>query len=254
MIQNPTLPPPSVIGGIAQAQVEALPAIIRARYMRVEFDMELHPKEIPLFRGAVAEKMGMGEDLFHNHAAENEVIYRYPLIQYKSIRGHAAMVGLNKGADALQRYFALPERKLRMGEEDRELKIEDLRMQQVVLRTWNQQFHYRIQNWIALQDEAYGEYYKTSSLAKRAGILEKRLTNSLITMAKGLDWWVAEPIEVNITQYWEAHTVKLKGVRFTAFNALFSSNVFLPDYIGLGKGVALGFGVIKGIQPQDDGK
>jgi hypothetical protein len=218
--------------------------------MRVEFGMELHPYDIPLFRGAMLEKLGWEHDVFHNHAEGDKVIYRYPLIQYKSIHGRASMVGLNAGADALQNFFALPDRNIVMKGIPCEMVVEDMRMQQVVLRTWNQAFHYRIQNWIALQDEAYPEFNQTSSLAKRAGILERRLTNTMVTMAKGLDWWVAEPIQVSVTQFWEPHLVRLKGVLFSAFNVEFTSNVFLPDYMGLGKATALGFGIVKAIQPK----
>lgn len=231
-----------------------LPTIVRARYLRVEFGMDLHPKDIPDFRGAIGERMGLAENHFHNHGAEGEAIYRYPLIQYKSIHGKAAIVAMNDGADAMQRYFSGPDRRLMVAGQGHELTVEDLRMNQVVMRTWNQQFHYRIQNWIALQDRPFQDYQATTSLSRRATILESRLTSNMLTMARGLDWWVESPIEVSITQFWEAHTVRLKDVRFLAFNATFSTNVFLPDFIGLGKGAAFGFGVVKSIQSQDHGK
>jgi hypothetical protein len=239
----------------SQAIDGILPTITRLRYLRVEFDLPLQPWEIPAFRGAMIDKMGRDNDLFHNHLdGENKFAYRYATVQYKSIDGRAAIVGLNAGADALQSYFAMPHRNIEMGGMQREMVIDDLRMQQVVMRTWNQQFHYRIQNWIALQDEAYPEYNATIGLAKKAVLLERRLTNTMVTMAKGLDWWVDEPIQICVTQFWEPHLVRLKGVRFSAFNVEFTSNVFLPDYIGLGKATALGFGVVKSIQPRSHGK
>ncbi|MFN8394031.1 MAG: CRISPR-associated endonuclease Cas6 [Bacteroidia bacterium] len=245
---------PPTLAAQRPSEEHPLPSITRARYLRVEFGMELSPPDIPLFRGAMGERMGHAEHLFHNHDADGAEIYRYPLIQYKSIRGKAAIVALNEGADAMQRYFSQPERRLTVDGKTHEMTVDDLRMNQVVLRTWNQQFHYRIQNWLALQDEPYKEYLATNSLARRATILEKRLTNTILTMARGLDWWVAEPIEVSIAQYWEGRSIRHKDVRFLAFNAEFSTNVFLPDYIGLGKGVAFGFGVVKSIQAQDHGK
>lgn len=238
----------------AQPKDQDLPTITRLRYLLVAFNLPLQPWEIPSFRGAMIDKMGRENDLFHNHLEGDKFAYRYATIQYKSIDGHAAIVGLNAGADALQTYFAMPNRSITMAGNTHEMVIDDLRMNQVVMRTWNQQFHYRIQNWIALQDEAYPEYNATVGLVKKAALLERRLTNAMVTMAKGMDWWVDEPIQISVTQFWEPHLVRLKGVRFSAFNVEFTSNVFLPDYIGLGKATALGFGVVKSIQPRSHGK
>jgi len=53
-----------------------------------------------------------------------------------------------------------------------------------------------------------------------------------------------------ITQLDEPRTQYYKGVRLLSFDAEFKTNVSLPDYIGLGKGVSLGMGTITNMNNQ----
>lgn len=229
----------------------AAPGLCRVRYLKVVFDLPLQPQEIPALRGALIEKLGRAQDLLHNHSDEGH-IHRYPLIQYKCLQGKAALIGLNQGADALQALFADPDRCIRFRDQPVTLQVQDLRMQQVVLRTWNKRFHYRIHNWIALQDDAYTDYLGTDSLAKRAAILERRLQNTLVSLAKGLGWEADAPITAELTHFWQPHKVRFKGVVFLAFNAEFNTNVYLPDHVALGKAGAFGFGTIHPLQAPAD--
>ncbi len=223
------------------------------RYLHLVFDLPMQPQEIPAFRGAMIEKLGNVEDLLHNHSEEGH-IHRYPLIQYKCVRGKAALIGLNEGAEALQALFADPDRNIRFRDQRQALHIDDLQMNRFALRTWNKRFHYRIHNWIALQEQALADYNQTDSIAKRAMLLERRLQNAVVSLAKGLGWAASEPIDVSLTHYWEPHKVRFKGLHFLAFNAEFHTNVFLPDHIGLGKAGAFGFGTVHPITPRTDGK
>jgi hypothetical protein len=55
----------------------------KIRYLKVRFAQKIFPTDIPLFRAAVIEKTERVASLFHNHKDDQQVIYRYPLIQYK---------------------------------------------------------------------------------------------------------------------------------------------------------------------------
>ncbi len=52
-------------------------------------------------------------------------------------------------------------------------------------------------------------------------------------------------IKVTILQVDEPKVYKFKNIKMMGFDIRFKSNVSLPDYIGLGKGVSIGFGMIK---------
>lgn len=58
--------------------------------MRIDFDAKISPAEAPAFRGAVIEKVGIGQEIFHNHdngEGGKGCRYRYPLMQYKLTSG-----------------------------------------------------------------------------------------------------------------------------------------------------------------------
>ena len=73
------------------------------RLATVLFDTKIASAEIPYFRGSVI-RLSEGNALFHNHCAEG-FHYAYPLVQYKRIKGCAALMGINQGAEALAELF-----------------------------------------------------------------------------------------------------------------------------------------------------
>ena len=54
----------------------------KLKFLRVQFDTEIAPYEIPAFRGAIASKVGRDSVLYHNHLDDKTFRYGYPLIQY----------------------------------------------------------------------------------------------------------------------------------------------------------------------------
>lgn len=58
----------------------------KIRTLTIIFEGEIKSYEIPAFRGAVIDKVGQENIIFHNHLNDNEFIYKYPLIQYKQIK------------------------------------------------------------------------------------------------------------------------------------------------------------------------
>jgi len=63
----------------------------KIRILTVIFDTEIKGYEIPAFRGAVVDKVGLENIIFHNHLSGNTFLYKYPLIQYKVIRNNPAI-------------------------------------------------------------------------------------------------------------------------------------------------------------------
>ena len=47
-----------------------------------------------------------------------------------------------------------------------------------------------------------------------------------------------------ITAIEDPRVVMYKGVKLMSFDAEFKTNVSIPDYVGLGKGVSLGMGMV----------
>ena len=74
------------------------------------------------------------------------------------------------------------------------------------------------------------------------------MTANIISFAKGIGWDVDQQIKVDITTIHNSRPVNFKRQKVMAFDLDFTMNVALPDYVGLGKGVSLGFGTVKNKQ------
>ena len=105
-------------------------------------------------------------------------------------------------------------------------------------------FTYHLRKWLPLNQENYAKYMAMESLADKYAMLEKLLTGNILSMAKGLGVHFERQVECKITAMEEPRLIVYKGVKMMAFDAEFKSNVSLPDYVGLGKGVSLGFGMV----------
>lgn len=69
------------------------------------FNASMRHSELPLFCGAVIKALPHDSVLFHNHLGIG-LRYGYPLIQYKTIKGKAAIVCVGKGTESVWDFFA----------------------------------------------------------------------------------------------------------------------------------------------------
>lgn len=218
------------------------------RILAVVFDSYLEPWEIAQFRGAMAHKVGLEHDWFHNHNSSNNPTtfhYRYPLIQYKLNKNHPMLICIDKGVEEAQHFFAQADWTLMIGEKEHQMRLKSLNVNQFSLQILSQKREYRIHNWLALNQDNYKQYQELERLSEKLDFLEPILIGHILSFAKGVQWEVPESIELSITDLLNTQWIKHKRVRRIAFNLHFKCNVFIPNFIGLGKGCSHGLGVIK---------
>ena len=83
-----------------------------------------------------------------------------------------------------------------------------------------------------------------ASLRDRIALLDAVLVGNLLSCFKGLGIVAAEEIVAYLTRLENIRTISSKKTQMMAFDVAFESNVLLPPYIGLGKSVSRGFGVL----------
>lgn len=217
----------------------------KIRVLQVVFDCEIKGYEIPAFRGAIIEKVGRDNVLFHNHLNGNGFLYKYPLIQYKIINRHPSMVCIDYGVDEIHKFFENKDWSIKISDRWLNMKVEKLNMNQFTMNVWDKSFRYNIKNWIALNQANYEKYQNMEGLAEKTDFLESLLKANILSFAKGIEWTIDKPVELKITDIKDTRPVKLKGQKVLGFNIDFKTNVFLPNNIGLGKSVSLGYGNIR---------
>ncbi len=216
----------------------------KIRYLRIQFDIEIQPYEIPAFRGAVIAKVGNEHILFHNHLNDREFLYGYPVIQYKRIGRNPALVCVDYGIEEVHHLFNQKSLDILIGQRPVTLSVKNLQMDQYTLQVWEKSFDYRLYNWLALNQENYLAYQKLTNELARTEFLESVLKANILSFAKGMKWDVDRTISLRIDEILKSKIVPYKQQKLLAFDVKFRSNVFLPDYLGLGKGVSLGFGTV----------
>ena len=215
-----------------------LPTII------IQFDKEIESKAIPFFRGAVIASLEKKDILFHNHI-ENKLRYSYPLIQYKRIHKKAAVMGIGNGIEVISQLLTANNFCYQIGNENFEMKIESVNAKDhEISLTENADNLYRLHNWLPLNSSNYAKYQNTESMVERIQILERILIGNILSFLKGVNIHKEEHLELHITDIKGQCPLTYKNVKLIAFDIEFKTNIFLPQYIGIGKNASVGCGVL----------
>jgi hypothetical protein len=215
----------------------------KIRLLDITFENEITPWEIPAFRGAVMATAGHSHILFHNHQGDG---YRfgYPMIQYKRIRKKPHLVCIEEGVDEVHHFFENKQEGLMLGNRPYELRVDEIRLNRFTMQVWDRNFSYFMQDWLPLNQDNYRQFKDLKSEIDQFEFLEKILRGNILSFAKGIGWLVDKEIKVRIGEILRVNIITVKGVKREAYTLRFSTNVFIPNHIGLGKNASLGFGVV----------
>ncbi len=205
-------------------------------------ELKIKDRDISKLRGYLGNKFIEFQDM-HNHE-ENGVKYGYPMMQYKIIEDTPSIIGIGESGTTLMKIAGdIDEVNINGVTTTIEEKL--ITMDKVNFEaTEDMQLYRFISPWMCLNQKNYDDYMKGNETEKH-NILKRILIGNLISMSKGLGYTVdkqlqaisrLEPIEVNF-----------KNQKMLAFKGEFLVNFLIPDYLGLGKSVARGFGVVERI-------
>jgi len=223
------------------------------RTLSIKFDLNIRYEDIPKFRGAVVNLTKEKNDLFHNHS-EDGLIYRYPKIQYKKAGGKAAILCLDEGTEAIEDFFAGFNKPFVFGTETIELKVMEIKARQFNAGLWEETFDYRLANWLPLNQENYKQFHEVESLHEKTAILEKVLTGNLLTFCEGIGITPDRQVRAFITKIVNEKRIRYRGTVMQSYDVDIKTNLSLPDFIGLGKGSSVGFGIVMEIKNKANGK
>ena len=204
---------------------------------------------MPFFRGAIISKVPRELTLFHNHI-DTGFRYRYPLIQYKRIQGKAAIVCLGEGTEAIGNFFASADFHLQIGNRQETFQIENMQASQWLLQPWEDSFTFTITRWLPFNSDNYARYKQLDSMVERIQMLEQLLVANILSMCTGLGIHIESQIRCQLVDVAREYVCDYKGVKMQAIDLTFKTNVYLQNFIGLGKGVSQGFGIVKQIKNQ----
>lgn len=207
-------------------------------------ETEMSSVEIPYLRGSMI-RLSEDDPLFHNHNVDG-FNYVYPLVQYRRINRCPAVIGINRGGDALLRLLENGENFwLQLGNRRVKADAVTIRTEQVpVVCQEGAAYTYSISRWLPLNRDNYQMYQQQEALVDRIGMLEKILIGNILSFAKGVRIFFESPVECRILELVSTGLIQYKEVELMSFSAKFRCNVRLPELVGLGKAVSMNHGVV----------
>lgn len=192
-------------------------------------------------RGFFATKFNEFVEL-HNHITD-KFVYNYPSIQYKMLDQKPLIVGIKNGVDILKEIFdeyeiiTLNDKNYKITERSMTIKKKDFCL------TNKNYFYEFITPWAALNDNNYVKYMLIENEESRVELLSKILIGNLISMSKDLGYFVDG--RINCEFYLKSKKkIIFKDNELLSFYGRFKVNFCIPDYLGIGRHVSLGYGTV----------
>ncbi|MGI0062717.1 MAG: CRISPR-associated endonuclease Cas6 [Nitrosotalea sp.] len=174
---------------------------------------------------------------FHHHSDDS---YHYPLIQYKRVDGKLSVVGIEQFADIVYDSMANFDH---ITTERQKIPLNNIELKNTIYHTQQELNEYKFSSpWIALNKKNY-PMYKSLRKDEQKIFLERILIGNILSMLKGLKIFIDFKIVIKIKNFKTVTTTAHQN-KFAGFFCQWESNVTLPDYLGLGKSVSKGFGVV----------
>ena len=177
---------------------------------------------------------------FHHHS-ENS--YHYPLIQYKRIGKKLVVIGIGDFAEIIFQNMS--------GLDHVTTKTQKIPLNNIEIKSSSYEIEQAPQKykftspWLALNEKNYAKFKELTNSEKKP-FLEKILVGNILSLLKGLNIFVDHRIIVSITKF-NSIRVTAHQNKFAGIYADFECNTLLPEYLGLGKSVTKGLGVIKNV-------
>lgn len=207
-------------------------------------DIRLKTRDAHKLRGYFGNLFKEHSPLLHNHYQDGTSRYAYPLVQYKVIRNVPMLIGFEEGADLLISLF-LKIRELDIEGEYYPISAKNIHQTRCELTVNQQLYNYTFETlWMALNQDNHRKYILLDTKQKKE-FLNHQLQNNILSFYKGVSFRVNENI-MGVVQLEEKQT-KFKDQQMLAFSGRFTTNAYLPEWVGIGKAVSRGFGAVSQI-------
>jgi hypothetical protein len=178
----------------------------------------------------------------HHHLGDEQLVYSYPLVQYKVLGGVPQILGVDDGVSLVRKMVPAP-LELTLGGSRYFCKGGRIEEGEYRLGDRPDPLPYSFASpWIGLNQENYRLYRTAGSWKDKKLLLNRILVGNILSMCKGLRAMARGRLEVHSRL--NEVSVRYKGVPHIAFTGDFQVNFQIPDLMGVGKGASRGFGVV----------
>jgi hypothetical protein len=205
---------------------------------------------LPEFRASLARELAEYQSSEHRPDYAGQVIHRYPAILCKQVRNDLMVMGICQGAGFL-RQLAGKSTEMMPGKNSCIITSRDPEIRGEVFGITGQIYDYEILTpWLALNQQNAKKFYDLKGKPARDAFMQKILLAHLNTIAKSLDSVPDEP--VTCTAHVRFIRERIHQENMIVFLGKFTTNLCIPDYLGIGHLVSQGYGTIRKIPATDE--
>jgi len=207
----------------------------------------IRPLEFSLteFRASLAHNLAEHPASAPGAAYTGQVVYRYPAILCKQLKNDLVVIGICQGAWFLHQ-LADNNTEILSGKNSCRIVSRDIKIQQDEFGITGRMVEYEILTpYLALNQENAKKFYDLKGKPARDAFMQKILTGHLNTLAKSLDYSSSEPI--TCTAHIRFIQERIDRENRIVFLGKFTTNLCIPDYLGIGQSVSSGYGTIRKI-------
>ncbi|MDP8322658.1 MAG: CRISPR-associated endonuclease Cas6 [Candidatus Stygibacter australis] len=218
--------------------------MIKLEFTTVGFNVS----DLPKLRGFFSRHFSENIE-FHNHLPDGSFSYKYPVIQYRVIKGHPALIGIKEGIELIKSlFFELDE--LIINERKYQLPEKEIMLKEQELGECEEFISYRFASpWMALNQDNY-ILYREKNKVEQQQFLKLLLRENLKSLCKGFGYWIEDIENVKVEGYFKEKLVNFKNRKMVCFTGEFTTNFKIPQYLGIGKQSARGFGVVERVEEE----
>ncbi len=207
--------------------------------LKLRFDLPIQHRELQAFKAAFLQ--GLKTQIFS--------LEQYPLLQFKiwfqEGKFYPMLMVMGKKIATLHELLKAEPPRIRFRNRVQRLKISHCHSDQFPLRT-DQGFHtYNLFKYQAFNQLNYQRFQALPEGEERRRFVEMLLREHLEAFVRGVGWTPDPPIVVKKMVILDEDIVSCPEYKSHCLDLRFRTNLWIPEHVGLGKRVSLGFGVLR---------
>jgi hypothetical protein len=104
---------------------------------------------------------------------------------------------------------------------------------------------YKVLDWQGLNRDNHARFHAATNALQQKSMLERILTGNLLSFAKGIGWQIEGRVVTEVLCPPLLKSRRFKGIEIDVFDIDIMTNMTLPEGLGIGKAVSLGYGVLE---------
>lgn len=214
-------------------------------YLKI-FSVTLEPSD-PVTFSIDKLRSSLAKDLYeylrvHNDNASG-FIHRYPVVQCRQLKNTLTVIGVNEGAAFLQ---SLSGNSAEMGAKENSCIIREkspaLLDEEFGVAATSQSYEF-VTPWIPFSQENNRKFYLLKGKNERDAFIRTALAGNIQALSKALGYTIPGPVSGEINMHFQKE--RIGGAPVIALTGKFSLPFFIPEHLGIGRFVSLGFGAVK---------